>query len=269
MKNGLLDRRLLINIIGQTMPLPTWRWNSGVLRDYDLIIVLDGLGTYSHGGDAWGVGAGSCMLFRRGESYSGRQDPVHPPAMNFIHFDILDRESRPTEFPPEELLPLHFKAERVDFVSELAQCAMRAHRLSRAERERGEAELWLRALLLEQWRQAQRPRWKGVAREQAVRVESLCAEIRATIGKAWRLEDIAARLGCGPEHAGRLFRRYRGVSPGEFVVQARVEAARTLLGASSLGIGQIAETLGYCDVYAFSRQFKARTGLSPRAYRGQ
>ncbi|MBC2593191.1 helix-turn-helix transcriptional regulator [Ruficoccus amylovorans] len=248
-----------------TIASPQWSWTSGPLRDYDLVILKSGRATYTGDEKEWQVSAGSCMLLRRGESYRGIQRQDDPVSMYFIHFDFLDRKKRPVELPEEKLLPRHFKAEHTEFVGGLAGRVLEA---SRGPGEpSAEATFWLRALLVELYRQARRPRWQGLEREQALRVETLCSEIRERIGEPWRLVEIAARLGCGPEHAGRLFRKYKGMAPVEFVVQARMEAAKALLSSSSLSIGQIAETLGFCDVYALSRQFKKKTGQSPRAFR--
>ncbi|MGE9292942.1 MAG: helix-turn-helix domain-containing protein [Puniceicoccales bacterium] len=258
---------LRINVLGRPIPSSQWTWAPGTMKDYDLILMLEGKGTYFGGGESWPVAPGSCMLYRPGDDYQGVQDPDRPVAMIFIHFDVLDRKKRPSLDMPENFLPMHFKVEQFEFVRMLAQRVLETYRHPAIPDEVGESAQWLRTLLLELGRQARRPRWQGLEREQSEAVDRLCQEIRDRVGEPWRLADIAGRLGCGPEHAGRLFRKYRGVSPGEYVIQARIEAARALLDASSLSIGQIAETLGFCDIYALSRQFKAKTGLSPRAFR--
>lgn len=43
--------------------------------------------------------------------------------------------------------------------------------------------------------------------------------------------------------------------------------ARSLLRDSSNTISSIAEFLGYCDVYFFTRQFKKFNGISPGQFR--
>jgi AraC-like DNA-binding protein len=47
----------------------------------------------------------------------------------------------------------------------------------------------------------------------------------------------------------------------------RTARARQLLAETGHTISQIAETLGFCDVFFSSRQFTQRTGQTPSAYR--
>jgi AraC-like DNA-binding protein len=65
----------------------------------------------------------------------------------------------------------------------------------------------------------------------------------------------------------RRFRQAAGTPLHTYALQCRTAAARKLLGETDLSIKQIAEQLGYNDVYFFSRQFRKQTGVPPGAYR--
>ncbi len=263
-----MQPRLRINLSGYTLPSPQWSWErKRPLVDYDLIIVTGGRGTYTGEGERWQVAAGSCMLLEPGCCYRGEQDPRALLSMVYLHFDFLDERGRVIRMNREELPPLHENVENGEFLQTLALNAKRGHERELQGEVEGEGEVWLRAALLELREKARRPRWQGFERLQAEDVERVGREIREKICEPWRMEDVAKRLGCSSDHAGRLFRKYLGVAPGEYVIRARVEAAKGLLNSSSLTVGQVAETLGYCDVYAFSRQFKLKVGMSPAAYR--
>lgn len=84
----------------------------------------------------------------------------------------------------------------------------------------------------------------------------------------YRVQGLAAELNCSRYHFTRVFKGITGVTPQEFVVKSRIEAAKGLLHSSSYTIGRIANLLGYKDIYFFSRQFKKKTGMSPSRYRG-
>jgi AraC-like DNA-binding protein len=78
---------------------------------------------------------------------------------------------------------------------------------------------------------------------------------------------IAAKLGMAESTLRRRFRDATGVPPHEFVLQARVNEARRLLGETNDPIKLIAQKLGYRDVYFFSRQFRQFAGVPPALYR--
>jgi iron complex transport system substrate-binding protein len=80
-------------------------------------------------------------------------------------------------------------------------------------------------------------------------------------------DAIAAKLGMAESTLRRRFRDATGVPPHEFVLQARVNEARRLLGETNDPIKRIAQRLGYRDVYFFSRQFRQFAGVPPALYR--
>jgi len=114
----------------------------------------------------------------------------------------------------------------------------------------------------------------------------LLAEARASGGRArprWleeamaRLEDVAApdpdydqlarAAGMSVSTFRRHFRALAGSAPHAYRLQCRIAAARALLGETDQPIKQIAEALGYRDVFYFTRQFTRHAGASPAAYR--
>jgi len=89
----------------------------------------------------------------------------------------------------------------------------------------------------------------------------------AALGGDADYDAIATKLGMAESTLRRRFRDATGVPPHEFVLQARVNEARRLLGESEQPIKLIAQRLGYRDVYFFSRQFKQFAGVPPAMYR--
>jgi len=79
------------------------------------------------------------------------------------------------------------------------------------------------------------------------------------------------RLAALAEMPPRTFRRHfaeaMGMSPMDYVIHCRVTHAKELLGGTEIPIKQVAEQLGYKDVFFFTRQFRKTTGVTPAAYR--
>lgn len=79
--------------------------------------------------------------------------------------------------------------------------------------------------------------------------------------------DASAELGCSLRlvHATAAS---LGTTFGRMVVEARLQTARALLiGPGLHNISQVALMSGFSDLSYFSRAFKSRFGLSPRAYK--
>lgn len=80
---------------------------------------------------------------------------------------------------------------------------------------------------------------------------------------------VAAACRVDPSHLGRLFQRFEGTGPHDFLTRMKMGHAADLLTTTDLSVGAIADALGYPDGFTFSRAFKRLTGRSPKAYRSR
>lgn len=78
---------------------------------------------------------------------------------------------------------------------------------------------------------------------------------------------FARAVGISRSHFDREFSAQVGQPPRQFLINCKIIEARRYLESSSLRVGEIAEALGYKDIYFFSRQFKQLVGRSPANYR--
>ena len=99
--------------------------------------------------------------------------------------------------------------------------------------------------------------------QQRRKIAQLVVSIHADSGPLPRVSDLAARLHWSPAHFSRIFQLVVQQSPRDFLLHLRLSRARHLLAETSLSIGEIAERLDYADLFFFSRQFKAKAGVSP------
>jgi PAS domain S-box-containing protein len=83
-----------------------------------------------------------------------------------------------------------------------------------------------------------------------------------------RLTALAKRAGFSVDQFERLTRRVFQISPRQLLAKIRIEAALELL-AKDMSVAEIAHACGYSDHSAFSRQFRATTGLTPREHRAR
>ena len=81
------------------------------------------------------------------------------------------------------------------------------------------------------------------------------------------LAALARYHGVTPSHLARLFRRERGLNPRDFLRQARLDRAQTLLRDTPLPLKAIAAACGFTDAPHFSHAFKAATRTTPARWR--
>ncbi|MBN1554722.1 MAG: helix-turn-helix transcriptional regulator [Phycisphaerae bacterium] len=82
------------------------------------------------------------------------------------------------------------------------------------------------------------------------------------------LPELADRAHMSEAHFCRAFKARFGLAPIAYQQELRVAAARNLLISTDLRCKEIADRLGYADVYCFSKAFKKHAGRSPSELRG-
>jgi AraC-like DNA-binding protein len=81
------------------------------------------------------------------------------------------------------------------------------------------------------------------------------------------LSEIAVKCGVSDCYFRRLFRQYSGESPIEFRQRLRIERAKQLLlSDEQYTVSEVAQELGFSDVYHFSKTFKKYCGESPKKF---
>lgn len=261
------DYNFRINNVVYTVCAPDWSWTvgHGGMADFDLWNVEKGTGRIEGTGFSFPVRQGSAVLLRPGDTFTATHEPDDPLTVTSVHFDFVSPRNR-KRVPHISWLGLrHRLIEEQGFYGELLE---RLRRSWFDERDKQAVERWFAAIWQEVRNQDNRPEVEmGLHFDQIHRIEELCRDIYENPGRRWRVDDMAAYMHCSPDYFTRIFKRLKGYTPKYFLVQARMDMARSLLRGSSHAVGRIAELLGYNDVYHFSRQFKECNGISPTDFR--
>lgn len=91
--------------------------------------------------------------------------------------------------------------------------------------------------------------------------------LESDIAFPWTLADMATRLFVGSFHLSRMFRRYLGMPPMQYLAHRRGERAAALLAGTDKSVAAIGAAVGWPDPAHFSRRFRSLFGVGPRAYR--
>lgn len=81
------------------------------------------------------------------------------------------------------------------------------------------------------------------------------------------MDHLCRKFGISRSSIIRMVNKQVGMSPKEFCIAERMKKAVHLLEYSSISIKEIAFSLGYCNPFYFSMEFKRKNGISPTAYR--
>jgi AraC-like DNA-binding protein len=80
------------------------------------------------------------------------------------------------------------------------------------------------------------------------------------------VKDVANYIGFHRSHFTSSFVNEVGISPIKYLLKLKMEKASKLLSKDTYTITEIAYSLGYSDLYSFSRAFKNYYGSSPKQY---
>ncbi len=104
----------------------------------------------------------------------------------------------------------------------------------------------------------------GLAPWQRRRAEAI---LDANLNGHLPLALLAGECGLSPSHFARAFRRSFGLPPHRWLVERRIDRAKTLLAETSLPLAEVAPACGFADQSHFTRVFSARVGITPGAWR--
>jgi AraC-like DNA-binding protein len=266
--------RVQLGRVGRVRCEPGWRlgpdWATR-LEDFDLWYVWAGRGTMTlREGQELRLAPGIGVWMRPGGRYETVQAEGDRLGVNYLHFTLL---------APEENLPLSgftppfeaFQTSQPEFADALMRRIVELATAppSGAARAAASATRLFAALLEELAReQAERHfRTPGPPTARELAVARAVARIREDPGRAPGVDELAREAGFSSDHFSRIFKAATGLPPESFLIQTKMDRARRLLEETALSVGTIADTLGFQDIYFFSRQFKQKTGWTPTGWR--
>lgn len=91
--------------------------------------------------------------------------------------------------------------------------------------------------------------------------------LRKNYQKELSLSDLLADAHMSKSYFLRLFRRYMGTTPYNYLVNFRITQAKELLVLTDHSVTEIAQQVGFGDASNFSTRFAKATGQSPLQYR--
>lgn len=246
---------------------PDWSWKNPSSDTYELNLwlVLKGRGRLEIPGKAYYLKAGDCFVFRHWKPHLATHDPHNPLIVPYIVYSYIGCDEKVVKPPKDSMPAFHRRIESPAFLADLMERSITA--FTQGSSGQSEAVHWLKSSLLEITRRDFKPDYTGLELEQFQLVDKVCREIRQGPSVHVQIEKLAEEAGYSTDHFIRIFKKFKAVTPGEYLIQSRIKTAIELLKFSSHSITRISQLLGYSDIYAFSKQFRQKMNESPSAYR--
>ena len=73
------------------------------------------------------------------------------------------------------------------------------------------------------------------------------------------VEGVSAHAGVDRTHFAKQFRKAYGLSPVQYIQQLKMNQAKLLLVQTTLSLTEVAHSVGYPDLFSFSKAFKSRS----------
>lgn len=234
-----------------------WKIPPRRIHNYEIVYILRGEGDITLRAQAMHVRAGDLIFFRPGEENS--LTVTCEPCMEFYGVHFWPREA-------EDMLPLpdvmHLDA---GYRAEALLREMHETYRQKTYQYKWRLNLLLEQLLCEICEAIHHSR----APADAARIRRVLEMIHASPYAAFTMEDFLQKAGLKKTQFLQSFRNVTGTTPRQYILTLRLEGARDLLLETDQSIAQVAERCGFDDAFYFSRCFKQRFSLSPRAYRKQ
>lgn len=98
-------------------------------------------------------------------------------------------------------------------------------------------------------------------------IETFFHQLEYKLQQPWNLPALAKLAGYSPAQFNRLCLQQLATTPIKKLRQLRMQRAKALLKCSELNLSDIANAVGYKDVFNFSSAFKREVGIAPNLYR--
>ena len=91
--------------------------------------------------------------------------------------------------------------------------------------------------------------------------------IETNIHKKITVEELSALVGVSQPYLYKIFKNKFNMSIKEYITYYKINRAKKLLIETNMLITEIANSVGYSDVLAFSKAFSSKEKVSPQKYR--
>ncbi|REE66637.1 AraC-like DNA-binding protein [Paenibacillus taihuensis] len=233
----------------------------------EMLLIEEGEGEFEIDGRSYTAGAGSMLFYHRG-IWHKELSTKHPFRCTYIAFTGLQvGELERDFFLSRERLPIIQLHDQLPVIRKLMRDAIAESRKLEPEAQMIAshylgiifAKLARLAHYDDEARQSRLPAREAVWKAKRIIEENYSAPLT--------LDTLAEETYLNKYHLAHLFKEMVGVSPIQFLIYCRIEAAKRYLRTTGLQVKEIAEIVGYQSEPSFYNVFMKVSGMTPKKYR--
>ena len=231
-------------------------WGPAMRNQYLLHYVISGRGEYTVGGETYCLHPSECFLIRPGERtfYSAdREDPWEYMWVAFDGFDVLEILRR-TGLVSRYVASVENGGEFVRYLREMID-------------EFSQGGLFkVMSCFYGAMSVLEKSAHGGAYTREHEYVNKAIGYIKSNYGYPIQISDLARHIGIDRTYLYRIFTASENMSPKQYLMQVRINAAKKMLLAGTYSVGETALSCGFADSAAFCGRFKRCTGMTPKEF---
>lgn len=224
-----------------------------VRTQYLLHYVISGRGEYTVGGKTYPVTAGQAFLIKPSELTYYRADEADPWEYMWMAFDGIDGK--------ELVRRTGLEGTYVASIPEPEEFRRCLARMIGEFQKGGSSEYRILSCFYGAMAQLEQPESVGTYEEEYFR--KAVDYIQNNYSYPVKIADLARYVGIDRTYLYKIFQNREGVSPKQYLLLVRVNAAKNMLRTQQYSVGEIALSCGFSDSPSFCNHFKRITGRTP------
>ncbi len=235
----------------------------------ELTVVTGGSGMIFTGGVPTAVSRGDIYLSLPCDAHAISVDPDDPLKFDFLAFSLEDEELK-EDF---ERIAVDYHSPKLRLFHEERIPPLLADAITEVNRESRYSRQLLSAILrqisiytVRAFGGTPQNKYPKNLTDAEILCYQLMNHIDTHIYSLKNLEELTEIVDYSYGYLSAVFKRTTGETLCDYYLKKRMDAARLMLLEGKLKVSDIAERLGYSTLYAFSKAFKGRFGVSPKNY---
>ena len=256
-----------ILLVGYQQCGPTWQ-RKRKHRFHSFWMITKGSGEFIINGTPHKAESGKLFVIVPGTEYEARTAEGGMLEYYFVRFDCAISYEEKEQWHFDKLKEDEFPLSGMYVLQNAPQVINLYEQLYHLWQRRGQVVTMRRKILFQELLLSivQDLRAQEVTGSTTLAIERTIDYMVTHYKKNLTLDELAHIAGLSNSHYSRLFKKYSGYSPIDYLTHLRMDRAKELLALSDYRLKAVARSVGYQDEFYFSRIFKKVVGESPSSF---